>query len=73
MKQLKTIGIIVLAVIVLFVAIVATQPYRTGLEINSKIAAIKANRDPVCGKDFIPNIPDSRNGALVYERVFCND
>ena len=71
MKWLKIIGVAVFLFVVAAIAIVSTQGYRMEREIDSKIAAIKANGDPVCGKDLFPSVADAKNGAPLYERVLA--
>ncbi|MHB1455700.1 MAG: hypothetical protein ACYC0V_02180 [Armatimonadota bacterium] len=71
MKWLKIAGQVVLILIIIYIFILVTLPYRAAREIDARIAAIKAQGDPVSGKDLIPHVPDSENGAVIYEKVFA--
>ena len=70
MKWLKITGLVVLISIIIGIVALITLPYRMTREIDSRIAVIKAQGDPVNGKDLIPHVPDSKNGAVIYEKVF---
>ena len=70
MKWLKIAGLIVFISIIIGIVALVTLPYRMAREIDARIAAIKAQGDPVSGKDLIPHVPDSENGAVIYEKVF---
>lgn len=70
MKWLKIAGVVVLISIIIGIVVLVTLPYRMSREIDARIAAIKAQGDPVSGKDLIPHVPDSQNGAVIYEKVF---
>jgi len=71
MKWLKIIGIISALLIIIGAGIVITMPYWIELELDNRISAIQTKGDPICGKDLIPHVPDDRNGAPIYERVFA--
>ena len=70
MKWLKIAGLVVFISIIIGIVALVTLPYRMAREIDARIADIKAQGDPVSGKDLIPHVPDSENGAVIYERVF---
>ena len=70
MKWIKIIVSVILISVVVGIGVLATLPYRMAREIDSRTAAIKAQGDPVSGKDLIPHVPDSENGAVIYEKVF---
>ena len=66
---------IVLAAILIFVALglgmLMVSSHRMTQEIDTRIADIKAQGDPVSVDDLIPRAADPRNGASIYERVFA--
>ncbi len=72
MRLFKILLAVMLLVVFAGVVALLTWPGRMNREIDSRIAAIKAKGDPVCGKDLIHKaVPDAENGAVLYERVFA--
>ena len=67
---LKIVGVAILILVILGVGMLAMSSYRKTREIDARIAAIKAQGDPVSVGDLIPKPADPRNGAVVYERIF---
>ena len=70
MKWLKIAGLIVFISIIVGIVALVTLPYRMAREIDARIAAIKAQGDPVSSWDLFSHVPDSENGAMIYEKVF---
>ncbi|HUV04948.1 MAG TPA: hypothetical protein VMX94_07545 [Armatimonadota bacterium] len=71
MKLLRVLGIGILACVVIVVLALIFLPNILGCLVNSKIAAIKAEGQPVCAADLAgPKIPDLENAAVIYQRVF---
>jgi hypothetical protein len=59
------------AVVVLAIVFLETAPYFLMPKVDREIAAIKARGEPVTMADLAgPKIPDSENGAVIYERIF---
>jgi hypothetical protein len=60
-----------LGVLLVLLVIHGTATFITGRRLANEIAAIKAKGEPVSAAELAgPPIPDSENGAVIYERIF---
>ncbi|MHB0911948.1 MAG: hypothetical protein ACYC2Y_00705 [Armatimonadota bacterium] len=63
-------GAIVVTLIVI-ISFVLTLPGMLDRRAEARIAALKAQGEPVSADDLMTKIPDSENGLLIYEKVFA--